>query len=56
MAVAAQELRLVVVAEQRDRGRVDEGEVPVVVDDVEAVRRLLRNPQRDAVVDGRPAD
>ena len=55
VAVQAEELRLVVVSEQRDSGPVDEGEVPVVIDDVQAVRGLLGDPKRDVVSDSQAA-
>jgi hypothetical protein len=54
VAVSAEQLRFVVVPEQRNGRRVHEGEVAVVVDDVEAVRRLLGDLQRNAVFGGRP--
>jgi hypothetical protein len=55
VAVQAEQFRLVVVAKERDCRRIHEGEVAVVVDDVEAVRRLLGDPQRNAERDGRRA-
>jgi hypothetical protein len=44
VAVAAEQLGLVFVPEERHRSRVHEGEVAVLVDDVQAVRGLLGDP------------
>jgi hypothetical protein len=55
MAVAAEQLGLVLVPEERNRSGIHEREVAVLVDDVEAVRGLLGDPQGIAVSDGRPA-
>jgi hypothetical protein len=54
VAVSSQQLRLVFVAEERDRGGVHEREVAVVIDDVQAVRGLLGDPQGSAASDSRP--
>jgi hypothetical protein len=54
VAVSSQQLRLVFVAEERDRGGVHEREVAVVIDDVQAVRGLLGDPQGIAASDSRP--
>jgi hypothetical protein len=55
VAVSTQQLRLVFVAEECHRSGVHEREVAVVIDDVQAVRRLLGDLQRNAVSDSRPA-
>jgi hypothetical protein len=55
MAVATEQLGLMLVPEERNRSGIHEREVAVLVDDVEAVRGLLGDPQGIAVSDGRPA-
>jgi hypothetical protein len=54
VAVATEQLGLVLVPEEGHRSRIHEREVAVLVDDVQAVRRLLGDPQGSAVSDGRP--
>ena len=53
VAVQADQFRLVVVSEELDSGRIHEGEVAVLVDDVEAVCGLPGDAQQSFVTDGR---
>jgi hypothetical protein len=47
VAIPTEQLGRVVIAEELDRRGIDEREIALVVDDVEAVRGVLSDPDRD---------